>query len=261
MFGPDWCGSSTNKVHVIFNYKGENHLIKKAITPKKDQLSHVYTLIVKPDNTYRVLIDQEEAAAGTLEDDWAMLPPKEINDPDAKKPADWVDSPKMADPSAVKPADWDSIPATIPDPDAQKPADWDDELDGTWETPSIPNPEYKGEWKAPLIDNPDYKGPWVHPKIANPDFKPDATLYKYEDFGWVGIDVWQVKAGTVFKSIIITDSEDEAAAHAQRTWAATKDAEKAAFDAAKEAEAAARRAEAEAAAAKAESDGGAKEEL
>jgi len=29
MFGPDICGTSTKKVHVIFNYKGENKLIKK----------------------------------------------------------------------------------------------------------------------------------------------------------------------------------------------------------------------------------------
>jgi calreticulin len=29
MFGPDVCGSSTKRVHVIFNYKGENLLTKK----------------------------------------------------------------------------------------------------------------------------------------------------------------------------------------------------------------------------------------
>jgi len=41
MFGPDFCGYSTKKVHVIFNYKGKNHLIKKDIKPKEDQLTHV----------------------------------------------------------------------------------------------------------------------------------------------------------------------------------------------------------------------------
>ena len=32
--GPDICGPSTKKVHVIFNYKGKNHLINKDIRCK-----------------------------------------------------------------------------------------------------------------------------------------------------------------------------------------------------------------------------------
>lgn len=28
---------------------------------------------------------------------------------------------------------------------------------GTWEAPTIPNPEYKGEWSPKMIDNPAYK--------------------------------------------------------------------------------------------------------
>lgn len=27
-----------------------------------------------------------------------------------------------------------------------QPEDWDDEEDGEWTAPTIPNPEYKGEW-------------------------------------------------------------------------------------------------------------------
>ena len=34
----------------------------------------------------------------------------------------------------------------------------DEEDDGEWEPPTIPNPAYKGEWKPKLIDNPAYKG-------------------------------------------------------------------------------------------------------
>lgn len=52
--GPDICGPSSKKVHVIFNYKGQNHLIKKEIRPKDDVYTHLYTLIVKPDQTYEV---------------------------------------------------------------------------------------------------------------------------------------------------------------------------------------------------------------
>merc|ERR1712025_442110 len=121
------------------------------------------------------------------------------------------------------------------DPDAEKPDDWDDEADGEWEPPVIDNPEYKGEWKAARIDNPDYKGPWVHPEIDNPDFVEDDELYAYEDFGLVGIDVWQVKSGTILDNIIITDNYEEAKAFMEETYTANKDAEKEMFDAAEKA--------------------------
>jgi calreticulin len=54
MFGPDICGVSTKRVHAIFNYKGTNLLIKKTVECETDQLTHVYTLIVHPDNTYEI---------------------------------------------------------------------------------------------------------------------------------------------------------------------------------------------------------------
>ncbi len=54
MFGPDICGYATKKVHVILEHDGKNHLIKKDIPAKHDQLSHVYTLRLMPNNTYEV---------------------------------------------------------------------------------------------------------------------------------------------------------------------------------------------------------------
>lgn len=210
MFGPDICGHSNRRVHVIFEHDGKNHLIKKTIAPETDVFTHLYTLIVSPDNTYKVLIDGVEKAAGSLAEDWDILPPKQILDPEASKPADWVDEADMVDPNDVKPEGWDDIPAEIVDPEASKPEDWDDELDGDWEAPTIANPEYKGPWAAARIPNPEYKGAWVHPKIDNPEYKDDPTLYAYESFGVVGVEVWQVKSGTIFDNFLITDDIDEA---------------------------------------------------
>jgi len=115
---------------------------------------------------------------------------------------------------AVKPEGWDQ-PEHIPDPDATQPEDWDDEMDGEWEAPMIDNPEYKGEWKAPQIDNPDYQGKWVHPMIPNPEYEADDELYAYEDFGLIGLDLWQVKSGTIFDNFLITDSVDLASEEAK----------------------------------------------
>lgn len=225
MFGPDICGPGTKKVHVIFTYKGKNLLIKKDIRCKDDQFTHVYTLVVRPDNTYEVLIDTESAQKGTLEEDWDFLPPKMVNDPDAKKPEDWDDNPKIDDPEDAKPEDWDQ-PEYIPDPDADKPEDWDDDTDGEWEPPMIPNPEYKGEWKPKQIDNPNYKGEWVHPQIPNPEYSEDPFLYRYTEMEYIGVDVWQVKSGTIFDNFLVTDDEEYAKQMAKDTWGATKDPEK-----------------------------------
>merc|ERR1712159_785960 len=146
-----------------------------------DTLSHLYTLIVKPDNTYEVQIDMEKVADGSLEEGWPFLEPKEIRDPDEEKPEDW-----------------------------------DDESDGTWEAPQIDNPDYKGEWKAKRIKNPDYKGVWAPKKIANPAYVEDTTIGQYDSFGWVGIDVWQVKSGTIFDNMLITDDVATAKAAADK---------------------------------------------
>lgn len=227
MFGPDICGPGTKKVHVIFNYKGQNHLVKKDIRCKDDVFTHLYTLIVQPDGSYEVLIDNESAQKGTLEDDWDFLPPKMIKDPEAKKPEDWDERAKIDDPEDSKPEDWEQ-PEHIADPDATKPEDWDDEMDGEWEPPMIDNPDYKGEWKPRQIDNPDYKGKWVHPEIDNPEYNAEDAkdIAKFDEVCKIGFDLWQVKSGTIFDNILITDDVDEAKKIGDETWGVTKDAEK-----------------------------------
>jgi len=230
MFGPDVCGTSTRRIHLIFNYKDKNLLWKKDVKCETDQLTHLYTLILNSDNTYEVQLDQKKVGDGSLEDDWDFLAPKETKDPNAKKPADWVDDKEIPDPADKKPEGWDDIPAQISDPDAKKPDDWDEEEDGKWSSPLMDNPEYKGEWKAKRIPNPEYKGEWVHPMIPNPDYKPDPNLYLYEKIKFVGFELWQVKSGSIFDNIIVTSSLEEANKFADETWKKTKDAEKEAFD-------------------------------
>merc|ERR1712093_107306 len=227
MFGPDICGSSTKKTHVIFNYKEKNLDKKTEVRAESDTLSHLYTLIVKPDNTYEVQIDMNKVDSGSLAEGWDFLEPKQIRDPNEKKPADWVDEAEIDDPNDKKPEGYDKIPAKIADPKAKKPDDWNDESDGTWEAPQIDNPEFKGPWKAKRIKNPAYKGVWEAKMIDNPKYVADDKLGIYKSFGVLGFDVWQVKSGTILDNIIITDSVDEAKAHADKTWKANKDGEKA----------------------------------
>ena len=66
----------------------------------------------------------------------SVNPPAEINDPEDKKPEDWVDTKRIPDPDASKPDDWDEDePYEVPDEDAEKPEGW---LDN--EPLTIPDP-------------------------------------------------------------------------------------------------------------------------
>ena len=146
MFGPDICGYSTKKVHAILTYNDANHLIKKDVPCETDQLTHVYTFILRPDATYSILIDNVEKQTGSLYSDWDLLPPKKIKDPSAKKvcddlwteeeqtrpklmqsdlffflqPEDWDEQEHIPDPEDKKPDGYDDIPKEIPDTDAKK---------------------------------------------------------------------------------------------------------------------------------------------
>merc|ERR1712187_1017181 len=183
------------------------------------------TMILKPDNTVRVEIDQEKIYEGSIKEDWEVLKPKEISDPEDKKPDDWVEDSMIDDPEDKKPDDWVDEKRIV-DSDAKKPDDWDDEEDGEWEAPMEDNEAYKGDWYGKRISNSAYKGVWEAKKIANPEYVDDDSVYKYEDFGFLGFDLWQVKAGTIFDNVIVTDDKAEADAFAKK-WKAVSEVEKA----------------------------------
>jgi len=266
MFGPDLCGTSTRRTQVIFNYNGKkdgklnNLQCKDQGKIETDRLSHRYTLIVRPDNTFETQIDGVKDISGSLYDKFDFLLPKKIKDPKASKPSDWVDEAEIPDASDVKPAGYDDIPRTIPDASKKKPEDWDDEEDGAWEPPTIANPDFK-EWVQKKIPNPAYKGPWVHPEIDNPEFVDDKAIYNVCKDGCtgVGFELWQVQAGTIFDDVFVGDSVADAEAFAASTFGKKKDGEKALYDEIEakkkaEQEAAAEKAKAEAEAAKAKEE-------
>ncbi|KAI9894949.1 MAG: hypothetical protein M1814_000170 [Vezdaea aestivalis] len=203
MFGPDRCGQ-TNKVHFIFKHKNpktgeyeEKHM-NAPPAARIAKISHLYTLIVKPDQTFEILIDGDRVKNGTLHDDFTppVNPAKEIDDKNDKKPDDWVDQERIQDADAKKPDDWDETepfeivdaeaekpedwlddePSVVPDPEAEKPEDWDDEEDGDWIAPTVPNPKCDehagcGKWEAPMKRNPKHRGVWTAPYIENPAYK------------------------------------------------------------------------------------------
>uniref|UniRef100_A0A0D9WIE2 Calreticulin n=1 Tax=Leersia perrieri TaxID=77586 RepID=A0A0D9WIE2_9ORYZ len=230
MFGPDICGDQTKKLHLILSYQGQNYPIKKDLKCETDKLTHFYTFILRPDASYSLLVDNREREFGSMYTDWDILPPRKIKEANAKKPKDWDDREYIEDPDEVKPEGYDSIPKEIPDPKDKKPESWDDDDDGVWKPRMIPNPEYKGPWKRKKIKNPNYKGKWKIPWIDNPEFEDDPDLYVLKPLQYVGIEVWQVKAGSVFDNILICDDPEYARNVVDEIRAANKEAEKEAFE-------------------------------
>jgi len=226
MFGPDKCGY-TKRTHLIFTYKGKNVLKKADLDYKQEGegTSHLYRMILKPDNTVRVEIDEEKIYEGSIKEDWDVLKPKQIEDPEDKKPSDWVEDSMMDDPEDKKPADW-TEEKRIVDAEAKKPDDWDDEEDGEWEAPMKDNAAYKGDWSVKRISNPAYKGMWESKKIDNPEYEDDAQVYAFDNFGFIGFDLWQVKGGTIFDNVIVCDDKADADAFAAK-WKAVSEVEKA----------------------------------
>jgi len=70
----------------------------------------------------------------------------------------------------------------------------------------------------------------VHPEIANPAYTADESIGEFSDVGGVGIEIWQVKSGTIFDNILVADSLEDADAFREATFDAVKGEEKKMFD-------------------------------
>ncbi|KAM7332834.1 calmegin [Alexandromys fortis] len=267
MFGPDKCGEDY-KLHFIFRHKHpktgafeEKHAKPPDVDLREfftDRKTHLYTLVLNPDDTFEIFIDQKVVNQGSLLEDVAppINPPREIDDPNDTKPDEWDDRARIPDPSAVKPEDWDeNEPAQIEDssavkpdgwlddepkfianPNAQKPDDWNDDMDGEWEAPHMPNPacqigcgewkppmidnpKYRGVWRPPMISNPDYQGIWSPQKIPNPDYFEDDHPFLLTSFSALGLELWSMTPNIYFDNFIICSEKEVADRWAADGWA------------------------------------------
>jgi hypothetical protein len=122
MFGPDRSAGS-NKIHFIFHYQDrttgttrESHM-RENPPMIADKLTHLYSLIVRPDNSFEILIDCQLVRWGSLASDF--------------------------DPPVIATELFDEdVPEMIPDPEIERPADWDD-LAGPWVPVLVKNPAFE----------------------------------------------------------------------------------------------------------------------
>lgn len=233
LFGPDKCGPDAH-LRFIFNFRNPTTGNYREVHAKKipnanellfsDTKAHLLTLIIKRDNTFSINVDEKPVLSGRLgsEDEFepALHPAKTINDPDDKKPDDWVDDKEIFDPEDIRPDDW-VTEAQIADPEAEQPEGWDDEMDGEWEAPQIKNPAFKGDYKFRKIENPTYKGIWEPKQLENPEyFKEDNPFAKLEAVDAIAFELWTTTAGIAFDDIFVGDEPSDAH-NAARIWRET----------------------------------------
>ncbi|KAH3672738.1 hypothetical protein WICMUC_004144 [Wickerhamomyces mucosus] len=257
MFGPDRCGSN-DQIHFIvrrFDKDVEKVIEKHLKFPPRSirsNISTLYTLIIEPNQNFQIRINGEVVKYGNLLEKGTFqpefIPPKHILDPEDIKPETWDDRLYILDPDFPnKPDDWDEQqpfyiedpndkipegwlidePKLVIDENALKPEEWDDEEDGEWIAPSIPNPKcevgcgiwkpkfienpkYKGNWVQPEIENPNYQGEWVPRSIENPNYFEDNPSNLEEKVGYLGFELWSIENNIFFDNIYLGHSIAEA---------------------------------------------------
>ena len=251
-FGPDACHGVRNARLNFFstNEKGETvkHVLKDKISVPADEIPHLYTLIIRPDNTFEYMIDGMSFHNGTFTGSFRpnFVEPEFIDDPNDHKPSDWVDDEFIPDPTATKPDDWNESepemipnprirrpplgwrlnePEMIPDPNAQKPFEWNEAIHGQWKPKMIKNPKckvgcgpwkppliknrkYRGKWTPPLIRNPKFKGVWKAKQIPNPNYKPVGNFEMPPIYG-IGFSVWSFYHDVAITNILISNNESK----------------------------------------------------
>merc|ERR1719278_504201 len=64
--------------------------------------------------------------------------------------------------------------------------------------------------------------------VPNPEYDADEVkeIGKNKEFCTIGFDLWQVKSGTIFDNVLVTDDPEHAKKVGEETWAVTKEGEK-----------------------------------
>uniref|UniRef100_A0A5S6QV96 Calreticulin n=1 Tax=Trichuris muris TaxID=70415 RepID=A0A5S6QV96_TRIMR len=209
MFGPDICADA-KVLRIIFNYNGTYFTWNQKVSCKAGRLTHVYTLIIHHNLTYDVLIDLRVAKSGLLLEDFEFSDP--ISKPNAK-------TGKLSSSEGMP-------PSSNLNPEAPTQGDT---LDKNFEDHDVS----KSSAKSCGNKNDGEKKEEKHTCSADSQ-EPTTKAYKlqfmdlnfYKGIGALGIDVWQVKSGTIFDNILVTDDKEYAVRFAKLTWQLYKYPEK-----------------------------------
>ncbi|XP_060040723.1 calreticulin-3 isoform X2 [Erinaceus europaeus] len=205
--GPDICGFDLKKVHVILHFQNQYHHNKKPIRCKVDAFTHLYTLVLRPDLTYAVKIDGQVVEAGSVEYDWQLTSLRS-----ARRAAARAREQAGAGHQAQ---DWEK---QFLDTSTSTAGEWSPGLDGA---ALLQKPPYQDGLRPEGISG----DVWLQEERP-PSSWAEFDLTEFEDIGAIGLDLWQVRSGTIFDNFLITDDEDYAERFGRATWGETKGPER-----------------------------------
>jgi hypothetical protein len=196
----------------------------------------LYTLIIRPNNTYSILIDAFPIVDGSLLTDFdpPIAPPETLPDPTDKKPADRDARPFLSTPGppseriliintySTKPPDWaEDEPELLPDATAVRPAYWDASVLGAWRPPAVFNRRFRGRFFPALEPNPRFVDqspapnpcfcvPWAPHGVRNTAFSPAAA--RLRPLTGAGFELWSANRELAFSRILIARDDNAVAA-------------------------------------------------
>ncbi|KAH0790621.1 Calreticulin family protein [Histomonas meleagridis] len=229
LFGPDFRGWDRRHLDFRISRNRTEYKTYEPILAFNDQFTHVYTLIIYSNQTYKMLKDNFTDIESTLEEAFGYCQPRYIPDPYEVKPQDWEERESIEDPDDISPEFNKEIPQFIADETATRPTDWDDAINGIWTPPLVANPEYRSEWTPRRIPNPAFRGEWKPKMINNPEYDPDVHFGKPEDLCYVGIDVSQDVSGSIWDNILVTDDFEYAQKMMEETFNSIQEGERIAY--------------------------------
>uniref|UniRef100_A0A2K5ECS5 Calreticulin-3 n=1 Tax=Aotus nancymaae TaxID=37293 RepID=A0A2K5ECS5_AOTNA len=188
MFGPDICGFDVKKVHVILHFKNQYHENKKLIRCKvSGVVAHACSPSTLGGQGKWITLGQEfETSLNNLK----------------KAPRRRGECLQCQLPGRV--------------------SDWNGELDGDWQAAMLHKPPCQDGLKPKGID----RDIWLHHKMKNTNYLTQYDLSEFEDIGAIGLELWQVRSGTIFDNFLITDDEEYADNFGKATWGETKGPER-----------------------------------
>ncbi|CDW57506.1 calreticulin [Trichuris trichiura] len=193
MFGPDICGIELRVIRAIIRRDGKEFTLKKPLTCEDDEYTHFYTLIIHPNQTYEIRVDNRVRMAGNIIDDFDLHIPYMVRNYKTRKPSDWDDRIFLRNKSA-------------PLDNGKSYVEEDIKFETMYNSKHrYDETEFVGRAPQGYIRNRNYRGRWQRPYIIKRNGGEKNLQLDHGSIGAVGFDLWIITPEIVFDNILITD--------------------------------------------------------
>ena len=229
-FGPDICGPSFKRVHFVITYNGTEYESNRPIGFTRDSFTHGYTLIIRTNSSFTMLIDGEVVDEGTLEERFDFKKPRnegikeekieqQQNQPsdESGESAENKFSPNAQLSNQITDEEIgeeeEEIPIEMQKREETNPTNetnTTNETDATNTTQEIKETNETDETNTTNETKENETDTTVKEKKIEEPKEDIVPFGHFKSLGFLGIDVHQSCCGSLFDNFLVTDSEFEA---------------------------------------------------